>query len=490
MLAAPLPIYRATCAHQRARSRYRSIGRIVSVLALAVGMAACAPNYRLKTAPSVFSETWQAAPTAPVAPGPELGAAWAGFSSSELEALIAKARSSNTSIAIATARIMQARGQLGVARAASFPTLSAGIDARGQRQQVADAKAASFKSGSTSFDVAYELDLFGAVAADKRVARSRLAAAVFEREAIRLLIEAEVARTYVEYATLWDRLRLLDRALKNAKELERVVGIQVREGAATQVDLGLQRNEVHGIEADRSRMVEAISVTRNAIAVLTGDEAPSFTLPEATLNSFTVPSFPIVQPGELLVRRPDLAAAEASIAAASGDTDRARAAFLPSLRISSRSIWSQVSGGPLQTVVSAAASVLAPIFDGGRLRGNLLAATGIQHEVVETYRQTLLTALKECEDALTAVEQSQIRQKLMADTIEDSRRTAALARMQYVEGEADLQTVLYAERGLLSVEEALTLATQDRLNAAINIYKAMGGSPADRSALSPSDQTF
>jgi outer membrane protein TolC len=128
-------------------------------------------------------------------------------------------------------------------------------------------------------------------------------------------------------------------------------------------------------------------------------------------------------------------------------------------------------------VLSAGASLLAPIFNGGRLRGDLMTASGLQVEAVETYRASLLAALREGEDALTAIDESGRRVALLAGSIEEARRTARLARAQYVEGAADLQTVLDAERGLLDLEDAQAVARQDRLDAAIDLYKAMGGAP-------------
>jgi outer membrane protein TolC len=288
-----------------------------------------------------------------------------------------------------------------------------------------------------------------------------------------------VARAYVEHAALTDRLAVLDRALANARELERIILIRVREGVATKVDSGLQTIEVKRIEAERSQMGEARAHARNALALLVGEEAPRFALEDGRLDALAFPDFRPVQPGELLVRRPDVGAAEALIAAAEGDVLAARRAFLPSISLSARGLGQSVAaGGPLQILLSAGASLLAPIFDGGRLRGNLMTANGQQIEAVETYRATLLTAAREGEDALTALDAARSRVALLSETIEAARLTARLARRQYVEGAADLQTVLNAERGLLDLEDAHAIAVQDRLNAAIDLYRAMGGAAA------------
>jgi NodT family efflux transporter outer membrane factor (OMF) lipoprotein len=403
-----------------------------------------------------------------------LEAGWSAFRSAELDRLIAQARAANTDIAVARARIVQARGQLGVARAGSLPTVS--VSGSGDVLRTAGHTSTSATPG---LDIAWDVDLFGGARAGKRSARARLAAAGFQRDATQLAVESEVARAYVLTAALSDRLAVLDRARDNARELERIILVRLREGAATKVDSGLQTIEVRRIETQRSQMAEARVHAVNALAVLVGEEAPRFRLPDVTLAAFAYPDFQPVQPGELLVRRPDIKAAEANIRAAEGDVARARAALLPSLHISARALGeSAVLGGPLQTVLTAGASLLQPIFSGGRLRGNLMTASGQQVESVETYRAALLTATREGADALNALAESRRRVTLLADTIEAARTTARLARRQYVEGAADLQTVLNAERGLLDLEDAHALAAQDRLDAAIDLYKAMGGAPA------------
>jgi multidrug efflux system outer membrane protein len=448
-----------------------------AALLAALSLAGCAsaPAPRLAVAPTLLSQEWSA--PAPTAQSHLLGDAWAAFDSPELERLIARARAANTDIAIARARIVQARGQLGVARAALAPSL--GLSASpGLVRTSGSGKPIVTHSADVGLDIAWDLDLFGANRAGKRAARARLAAAAFNADAVGLAVEAEVARAYVAYAALTDRLAVLDRALANARELERIILLRVREGAATRVDSGLQTIEVRRYEAERSQMVEARQHARNALAVLVGEEAPRFEVADSDLGQFALPAFQPVQPGELLVRRPDVRAAEASIRGAEGDVDRARAAFLPSIRLSARALGeSALKGGPVNMVLSAAAGLIAPIFEGGRLRGDLMTARGAQMEAVESYRAALLAAVREGEDALTAVDESGRRVDLLAASIEDARRTARLARAQYVEGAADLQTLLDAERGLLDLEDAQAVARQDRLDAAIDLYKAMGGAP-------------
>lgn len=450
---------------------------IILAAAAATAAGGCAPRPQLAEPPPVLSTGWQAG-SERIAGDVPLSASWSAFHSPELDALIARARIANADIAIARARIVQARGRLRAARAALAPTVSARAETQVTRGEGSTTEITS-RDQAVGLEVAYEVDLFGAARAGRRAAAARVSVAGFERDAAALLVESEVARTYVEHAALGARLALLDRALANARETERIILVRVREGAANRVESGFQTVEVRRIEEQRSRLAEARTQTRNALAVLVGEEAPRFSLEGTDLEALASPAFEAVQPAELLVRRPDLRAAEATILASEGDVAQARAAFLPSLSITARALLESGSGGgPLQAVLAAGAGILAPIFDGGRLKGQLMTVRGEQQEAVETYRRTILVALREGEDAMTALDEAQRRLDLLTQSLQDARTAARLARLQFLEGAADLQTVFDAERGLLDLEEARALAAQDRLNAAIDLYKAMGGEPA------------
>jgi multidrug efflux system outer membrane protein len=459
-----------------------------SFVLLALLAAGCAPQVRLAVAPGIVSGQWRDTPAAPApAPGFESTPALApaagqvtlaeALGSAELERLTARALAANADVEAALARIERARAELGVARAAMLPVVSASA---GLAHTRSDDKTDPyrFSQGFGQLDIAYDVDLFGAARAGKRAARARLAAARFDRDAAALVVESEVARSYVQYCALSDRIGLLDRSIADARELERIINVRFREGAATKVDTGLQAIETRNLEAERLRLVEARLRTRNALALLVGEEAPLFDPADGGLDGFRVPAPALVQPGELLVRRPDVRAAEARIAAASGDVDAARRAFLPSLRLSaSRLAQAATLSGPLGLTTSIGAGLLAPIFDRGRLNGRLHVAAADQHESVALYRKALLAALKESEDALAGVSQSEERERLIADVVANAQTTARLSRMQYLEGEADLRTVLDAQRLLVQAEDARALVLQERLAAAADLYEAMGGAP-------------
>jgi NodT family efflux transporter outer membrane factor (OMF) lipoprotein len=360
-----------------------------------------------------------------------------------------------------------------------LPVVSASAGINANRTDNVGGSVFDFSDAFAGVDVSFDTDLFGAGRAERRAARERLRAAAFDRDAAALIVEAEVARAFVQHAALADRLEFLDRNLAGAREVERIVRIRLREGVATKVDTGLQAIEVRQLEAERLRLLEAQAQTRNALAILVGEEAPRFHLAPSDLDSLAIPEFAAVQPGELLIRRPDIRAAEARIGAASGDVASARAAFLPNLRLTASTLGQAATlTGPFGATISAGAGLLAPIFDGGRLRGQLAFASSAQAETVELYRRQLLVALAEAEDALMAVRQSEARQALLDRVVEEARTTLRLRRLQYIEGEADVSDLVDAQRLLVQAEDARAVSVQERLEAAVDLYRAMGGSAA------------
>jgi NodT family efflux transporter outer membrane factor (OMF) lipoprotein len=365
-----------------------------------------------------------------------------------------------------------------VARAATLPVVNASAGLGATQTDNTGGSAFDFSAGSAGLDVSWDADLFGGARAGRRAALSRVEAAAFDRDAAALAVEAEVARAFVQHAILSERIALLDRNLASARELARIIRIRLREGEGTKVETGLQSIEVRQLEAERLRLTEAQVQTRNALAVLVGDEAPLFRSPDAELAALGEPEIGAGQPAELLVRRPYVRAAEARIRAASGDVEQARAAFLPNLTLTASALGQAASlSGPYGLTLATGAALLAPIFNGGRLRGQFALATAQQAETVELYRGALLTALAEAENALTAVEATRARQALLEQVVAEARTTARLTRLQYIEGEADLRFMIDAQQMLVQAEDARALATQERMNAAIDLYRALGGAP-------------
>ncbi len=442
--------------------------RILTITGLLTG---CAPQPTLSIKPSVLSQDWSAR-TAPATSerlslGRLLGAP-------DLERLITAAASRNTDIETAIARFDQAKALLRIARGSALPLVSGGASVSGSRSNLAPAL--DFNGSVLSIDVTLSPDLFGRDSAKRRAARARTNASFQDLQAARLQVAVEIARAYVQRATLARRLELVDTSLVTASELDRVIRVRNQEGAASRVEVGLQSIRLKQLQAERSRISEALDQTRTALAYLVGDEAPGFDVAAADLTAFTTPAIDVPSPSRVIEGRPDIQAAESRIRAANGDVDAARRAFYPSLNLSIGGALKAGPGAPLALLSDIGTNIFAAIFGRNRLNGELEFASAQQREVVSTYRATLLNALREVEDAISAIRHSDEREQLLAEVEQDARLTEKLARQQYLEGAEDLQHLLDAQDLLVSVQDARALAKQERIEGLIRLYAATGSS--------------
>jgi outer membrane protein TolC len=361
-------------------------------------------------------------------------------------------------------RTEQALALARVARGAGAPVV--GLSAGAGRNQ----SAFDFGTSFAGVDVSISPDLWGERRARTRAERARAAAAAQDGEALRRRAAAAIARTVVMRAALTQRIMLLDSSIRQARDVERVVRLRVREGEASRVELGLQAVRARRLEAERLRLTGALEQSRVALALLVGDEAPSFTDTPVPLSSLASGGVAVPAPAQLVSLRPEVRAAEARLVAAGGDLQAARAAFLPSPSLSAGAIaGAAVTGG-----LNLGASLLAPIFNRGALRGNLNYVSARQREAALLYRQAVLSALADVESAVGALATARERQGVLAQVLAQSQVTATLSRRRYLEGEAGLQEVLDAQDLRIAAEDASALAREEALGATISLWLAAG----------------
>ena len=404
---------------------------------------------------------------------------WSAFASDELKALVDAALAGSPDLAIAAERVRQAEAQLQVAGASLFPSLSVGA---GSSRRVTDAEGTPSRrsdSSSLTFSASYELDLWGRNAAGVRAADASLRATAFDRDAARLTLVSGVATSYFEILSLRGRLAIARENLAIAERVQSLVEVRARNGAASQLDVERQQAQVLSQRAALLPLEQLERQTLAALAVLIGHVPEGFDVKATSLADLRIPAVNPGLPAELLVRRPDLAAAEAQVAAANGNVAAARAALLPGIEltgsagVSSAALLSFLSGP--QSAISLALSLLQPIFDGGRLRGQVAISESRERELVESYRKAILSAFADVEQALVAVSRSAQREALQAQVQESARNALRLAEIRYREGADDLLTVLEAQRTLFQAQDQLASIRLDRLAGAVALYKALGG---------------
>lgn len=408
---------------------------------------------------------------------------WKSFGSTELNGLIDKAVADNTDISAAIARIEQARAQLKIAGADLLPSVDANVDAGRSRNNPASGRTTTSTNLGAGLSVNYEVDLFGRNRATRDSARASLDAARFDKEAVNLLVMGEVARTYFTLVNGYERLKIADDTLRNARELLNIVEARLDAGAASSVDVAQQRAALATTEAQRATIVRGIATAENALAVLVGEPAQTVKVRGRSLAMLNIPAISPGQPSRLLERRPDIRTAEQNLVAANANITAARAALFPSLNLGlGASIASGGFGDPTSTVINALAGLTAPIFQGGRLEGGVEQATARQKELLAAYRKAILVSFQEVEDALAGITATQNREKLLATASREASRAYQLSRELYDAGATDFQTLLDVQRDELSAKDSYSQSRSERLTTAVDLYLALGGGWSDRVA--------
>ena len=411
---------------------------------------------------------------------------WRGFGSNELSALVDAGLVANPDMTIAAERVRQAEAQAKIAGASLFPSLnaSAGASRRESRGGNADATDITVSgSGSSAFNAglsaSYELDLWGQNASAARSAQFSQKATRFDREAARLTLATGIATAYFQVLAVRDRLTVAQENIAIAERVFKVVDSRVRNGAASQLDLARQRSTVLAQHAALLPLQLEERQSLNALAILLGRPPEGFHLSGRTVLAVAVPTVTPGLPADLLTRRPDLAAAEAQLAAAHANVAVARAALLPGIQLTASA---GIASSSLRALVaspssafSIGASLLQPIFDGGRLRAQVTIAESRQTELVLTYRKAILAALADVENALAAGQRNTEQEALSQQSLDQATRALRLAEVRYREGADDLLVLLDAQRSLFQAQDQITQLRLARLQAVLGLFKALGG---------------
>lgn len=452
------------------------------LLALAATLAGCAAEPYQRPEVSVPADWIGRAADAAQWPQAEW---WKALGSEELDRLIAQALAGNHDLRAAAARVVQARAAAQVAGAARFPTVT--LDASAVRDNPAGGKAANVVTVSPA--AAYEIDVWGRNRQAYEAADSALLATDYARATIRLSLTAEVANAYLAILSLNDRLRVAQENLDNAERLMALIDAQLRAGKVSALEVERQRTQVAAAQAAIPVLLQQRRVTQDALAVLLGRNPGEIVGGATSLRPLAVPAVPLGLPAALLERRPDVRQAEAALMAAHADMAAARAALFPQLFLSA-------SGGYTASAVSrlgdagtgfslVGASLLATIFDGGRRSGLADIAQARKEELLENYRRSLVSALREVEDALAGIDEFARQEAAQAQAAAHAREAYRLAHLRYREGGTDYGTVLDAQRTQIAAEAALDPVRFARFASAVGLYRALGGgweAPARTSA--------
>lgn len=393
---------------------------------------------------------------------------WKAFGSSELDRLISEALAYNNDLAAAAQRIEQARAQAKIAGADLWPSIGIAGDYSAIHNNLGETQ-----KRSGDFFVAYEVDLWGKNRAKRDAGKSRLFGEVFARNALQLVVMADVAQTYFSRLAINERIAIATEFLQNVAEVLTIVEARFATGAVSAVDVAQQKTELASARASLDLLLQQQNLTENALAILLGRPPQQLALTEELFAAVQMPSIKPLQPGSLLQRRPDIRQIEMLLKAANADIGIALAAFYPSLQLNLDTLLA--SPQPAGVALTLAAGLTQPLFQGGRLEGGLENARARNAELVETYQQTVLTAFKEVEDAAAIRSNSTRRMLALIDAEASAREAYRLSTERYRVGAIDYQTLLNTQRSLLTAQNNRVLARLDVLVAMVQLYKALGG---------------
>jgi NodT family efflux transporter outer membrane factor (OMF) lipoprotein len=274
--------------------------------------------------------------------------------------------------------------------------------------------------------------------------------------------------------SLNDRIRIAELNLKSAEEILRITEARFSQGSVSGLEVSQQRVFVNNFRTAVASLVEQRSTIANALASLLGLAPQNFSAPTAELATLTMPPVNLTPPATLLTARPDIESAEASLLSANADIGVARAAFFPSLTLGLDTAISAGFGGPAAAATSIASSLLAPIFTGGRLTGDLENVTARQKELAVQYRQTVLFAFQEVEDALAALKSNNDRAVLSHATVAESQNAYDIAKARFDAGAIDYLTLLETQRSLYQAQDNQIAINQGQLQSFVQLRKALG----------------
>jgi NodT family efflux transporter outer membrane factor (OMF) lipoprotein len=447
-----------------------SLSRFTAMLLLSSALTACSlvPDYerpQIATPSSFEGPQGQAGAISVAADW------WTSFNDLELQQLMGEALSNNLDIVAALARIDQAQGALRSTNSSLLPQ----VDASGGASRSDSSDRGITKGADGSLSISYAVDLWGLYRAQSEASAADLRASTYDHEATVLLIQSSVATTYFSVLNLNDRLNIAKESLAAARETLKLVEARYDHGAISALDLAQQRSAVASIEAGIPTLEDQLNANRHALAILLGRPPEGFTVATTTAAGVTLPVIATGQPSALLERRPDIRRAEAQLQAANADIGAARAAFFPSLDLSASKTVDWLAGAGTTNGSSIAASLLAPIFSGGQLEGNLEVSKARKAELAASYQKAVLTSFGEVEDALSSADANARREAALAVASAESRKAYDLAQASYKAGASDFTSVLDAQRSWLSARDSQAQARLAQYTAAVNLFIALGG---------------
>jgi outer membrane protein, multidrug efflux system len=452
--------------------RKRVLTPFLGVLALLAGCATSLPKIepeKLPEAPAQFKENWAIASPAVAQ---ERGEWWKVFNDPVLDDLVARAERANTSIQVAAARLAQARAVARITDADRALQVSAGASARRAQGLIGgNPPGPPNNLFAAGVDLSYELDLFGRLSHASQAAVLDAQSREGLLQSTRLLIQAQVAQSYLA-------LRALDTERLIVSDTLALTERRWRAGDVAELEVARSATEVAATESEALALERRRAELEHALAVLIGEAPSGFSLPAAEWNT-ALPEIPGGVPSTVLTRRPDVSAAQYGMLAAQTRVGVAKAAYFPNIALTASGGYASTDLSDLfqwssrAWLIGAVASL--PILDGGRRKAGVQAAGAELDAAVATYRDQVLVAFKDVEDQLSALRLLAEQAEAQARAVSSARRTTALSGARYRAGYVSQLELLDAQRSELRNRREALQVRSARYQSTVALVRALGG---------------
>lgn len=460
--------------------------RLLIVLVM-LGLTACTtvgPNYvpPVTDLPGGWSRQGQTA-------GSEMNAAitvdlskwWLTLNDPLLAKLVDEVLQASPDLRSAQARLREARARGAVASAGFYPAVTASGAASRRKSSEKSGSGDTRNLFSAGFDATWELDLFGGVRRGVEAAEADLDSSVAHLHDTQVSLVAEVATNYVEVRSLQIRLGIARDNLASQSETLQLTEWRAQAGLVSSQDVEQARSNREQTRAQIPSLDAGLAEAEHRLDILLG-KTPGM-LHERLAEASVLPVVPgqivVGIPADMLRQRPDVRAAERTLAAETARVGVAEAARYPSFTISGSIGLEALTLGSLGTSGAATSSLIggitAPVFDAGRLRSQVEIRDAVREQAVVAYEKTVLSALQEVENGLVSLAGNRERNEALEIATGSARTAAQLARQRYAAGLIDFQSVLDTERNVRIIEDSLATTRADGVLALIRLYKALGG---------------
>jgi multidrug efflux system outer membrane protein len=456
-------------------------------------LAGCSvgPNYQRAAVAAPLPMDWHwkmAEPRDNLPKGPW----WELFHDSELSRLEAKAAAENQDLKAAVSRVDEARARARLQGASFFPTLTA--DPAYTRTQLPKdnpqfakvpipgilQRYEPYNSFSVPLDLSYEIDLWGRVRRSFEAAQAEAQASLADYQNVLLTLQSDVAVQFFTLREYDTEIDILSDTVKARTESVRINKVRVQAGRATNVDVAQAETDLTNAEASLAQVEQSRAETQDALAVLCGvNPSDQILTPIPLPPDLRPPLVPAGIPASLLERRPDIAEAERTMASSNAAIGVAYAAFFPRVTLTGSGGFLSARATDLftwpNTVWSYGPQISIPLFDGGQRLSDLQQARASYTESVARYRGTVLSSVRDVEDALADLQYLSRANAALEQSVVSARQATDLQKKRFLVGQTNYTDVIVADETRLATERNSSQVRGQQFYATVRLIKALGG---------------